>query len=349
MDVNRLMEALDQGYSTVNGKKPRNSDRQMPAGMNSPEINALMTALNNNIRESTGQNAIDRDLSMRGLDAMAGGDLKQARAANNKDLTQKMVDLGLNFNPAAVAQTVWHGSPHKFDKFDMSKIGSGEGSQAYGHGFYVAEDQSVANSYKAMANKPGRRQAGLTSEGRDQSVLDSLIKLNARQFTGGDVNQLSELIARRPGAFDKPDQLIKRISEYEGNSAPSYMYKVDIPDDSIAKFLDIESDIPENLRQSLSASMLDKFGSGVSMGSGESAYKEVVNAFKVAGDPDYKNSAVKWMAQQGIPGLKFKDAGSRMSGEGTNNFVLFDDQMPRILEVNGQATGAKPWAKGEYK
>lgn len=30
MDLNRLMEALDQGYSTVNRKKPRNSDRAMP-------------------------------------------------------------------------------------------------------------------------------------------------------------------------------------------------------------------------------------------------------------------------------------------------------------------------------
>ena len=26
----------------------------------------------------------------------------------------------------------YHGSPHDFDKFDMSKIGTGEGAQAYG-------------------------------------------------------------------------------------------------------------------------------------------------------------------------------------------------------------------------
>ena len=29
---------------------------------------------------------------------------------------------------------VFHGSPHKFDAFDASKIGTGEGAQAYGHG-----------------------------------------------------------------------------------------------------------------------------------------------------------------------------------------------------------------------
>ena len=36
------------------------------------------------------------------------------------------------------AATVWHGSPHKFYAFDASKIGTGEGAQAYGHGLYFA-------------------------------------------------------------------------------------------------------------------------------------------------------------------------------------------------------------------
>ena len=28
----------------------------------------------------------------------------------------------------------FHGSPHDFDRFDISRIGTGEGAQAYGHG-----------------------------------------------------------------------------------------------------------------------------------------------------------------------------------------------------------------------
>lgn len=42
----------------------------------------------------------------------------------------------------------YHGSPHDFDKFDLSKIGTGEGAQAYGHGLYFAENPKVAESYK---------------------------------------------------------------------------------------------------------------------------------------------------------------------------------------------------------
>ena len=42
----------------------------------------------------------------------------------------------------------YHGSPHSFDQFDTSKIGTGEGAQAYGHGLYMAGNEAVAQSYK---------------------------------------------------------------------------------------------------------------------------------------------------------------------------------------------------------
>lgn len=47
----------------------------------------------------------------------------------------------------------FHGSPHDFDKFDSSKIGTGEGAQAYGHGLYFAGKKAVAEFYrKALSN-----------------------------------------------------------------------------------------------------------------------------------------------------------------------------------------------------
>jgi hypothetical protein len=42
----------------------------------------------------------------------------------------------------------FHGSPHSFGRFDASKIGTGEGAQAYGHGLYFAENEGVARSYR---------------------------------------------------------------------------------------------------------------------------------------------------------------------------------------------------------
>jgi hypothetical protein len=52
-------------------------------------------------------------------------------------------------------QTAWHGSPHEFDKFDSSKIGTGEGAAAYGHGLYFTETEDIARYYKdTLSSRP---------------------------------------------------------------------------------------------------------------------------------------------------------------------------------------------------
>ena len=42
----------------------------------------------------------------------------------------------------------FHGSPHDFDRFDLSRIGTGEGAQAFGFGLYFAENELTAKSYQ---------------------------------------------------------------------------------------------------------------------------------------------------------------------------------------------------------
>lgn len=42
----------------------------------------------------------------------------------------------------------YHGSPYDFDRFDASKIGTGEGAQSYGHGLYFAGREGTARSYR---------------------------------------------------------------------------------------------------------------------------------------------------------------------------------------------------------
>ena len=50
--------------------------------------------------------------------------------------------------------TAYHGSPYDFDRFDISKIGTGEGAQAYGRGLYFAQNENVAKSYRDNLAKP---------------------------------------------------------------------------------------------------------------------------------------------------------------------------------------------------
>ena len=45
-------------------------------------------------------------------------------------------------------QRAWHGSPHKFKKFDLGAIGTGEGAQVHGWGLYFAQQKSVGKGYR---------------------------------------------------------------------------------------------------------------------------------------------------------------------------------------------------------
>lgn len=42
----------------------------------------------------------------------------------------------------------FHGSRHEFDEFDSAHMGSGEGSQMFGTGHYIAENEGVASTYR---------------------------------------------------------------------------------------------------------------------------------------------------------------------------------------------------------
>jgi hypothetical protein len=55
--------------------------------------------------------------------------------------------------PEAYAARAWHGSPYRFTKFDLTKIGSGEGNQAYGWGLYFSRVRGVAESYRDSLSK----------------------------------------------------------------------------------------------------------------------------------------------------------------------------------------------------
>ena len=93
------------------------------------------------------------------LGESVGGVLPMVTAAKAPQIAQGLLQAEKNLaaprtlNPQTGA-ILWHGSPHKFDAFDSSKIGTGEGAQAYGHGLYLADNPAVAREY-LMPDKAG--------------------------------------------------------------------------------------------------------------------------------------------------------------------------------------------------
>jgi hypothetical protein len=79
---------------------------------------------------------------------------KRARVIEESEAQGVSVEEVLQAEDEALQQTltyktVWHGSPHEFEQPDLSKVGTGEGAQAYGHGFYTAEEMDVAGTYSS--------------------------------------------------------------------------------------------------------------------------------------------------------------------------------------------------------
>ena len=57
----------------------------------------------------------------------------------------------MNEMPNVAGILAYHGTPHTIQgKFDINKVGTGEGAQAYGHGMYFAENPAVAKEYQKL-------------------------------------------------------------------------------------------------------------------------------------------------------------------------------------------------------
>jgi hypothetical protein len=248
--------------------------------------------------------------------------------------------------------TVFHGSPHRFKKFDASKIGTGEGAQAYGHGLYFAESPAVARQYQESLSdfdmlvdgkpfnpeNPAHRAAlEVKQRGGDVAIKDIVANYN---------QQIKDLRSRNARWADelaksKEEELpfIKsgKMPVYSESTKGSF-YTVDLPDEQVAKMLDWDKPIkdqPEVLNiirsQINDADIARSFDVNVEKGiSGANAMKNYVQ-----GKTQADQSAV--LQKLGVPGIRYLDAGSRGKG-GTSNFVVFpgEESKLRIMEVNGK-------------
>lgn len=122
----------------------------------------------------------------------------------------------------AEAMTVWHGSPHNFNKFDISKIGTGEGAQAYGHGLYFAGGKDVAEHYRKTL-----------SPGTGNTDFDTMSRILSA--AGGDSREAAR-IARERASLQHLDESGKKrfldmADKFEsGWNGNGQLYEVNIPE-----------------------------------------------------------------------------------------------------------------------
>jgi hypothetical protein len=134
----------------------------------------------------------------------------------------RQASMNLLLSTSAPGFKAYHGSPHSFDRFDVSKIGTGEGAQAYGHGLYFAENEGVARGYRDnLTVKP------ITPELK--AAQDAYNKAYWDVPTGGTQAEFDAAIARRDAAQAE----MRRVqTEWEAQPGPKgSMYEVNIKAD----------------------------------------------------------------------------------------------------------------------
>ena len=162
----------------------------LPGGSLNPEVNRQ--GILDGAALSTTAVPVLGDLLGLGADINRYATDPESRTAGNFALS------GLGMLPFVPAMTAWHGSPHKFDKFSLDKIGTGEGAQAYGHGLYLAESPDVAKGYQEKLSK------SVSVQGR---------KLDSIPADGPLANAHNSVITNIQGGM-KPEDAIRAAAKY---------------------------------------------------------------------------------------------------------------------------------------
>jgi hypothetical protein len=265
----------------------------------------------------------------------------------------------------------YHGSPHSFDKFSMDAIGTGEGAQAYGHGLYFAENEGVARGYRENLSF-GAKIDGKPLYTPDDAAFENMpdsqrwIERNALDTLSAHNYDPVKALADGGASYADDPKLwadvqdrIKELSAQGEISAPGSMYEVNINADP-ADFLDWDkplSEQPQKVRDALA-----QFGITYDAQAARQYDDALLDALmndanrplpKQPSDPTggaiYENSrlvpgayrdpvaAGMALKEKGIPGIRYLDAGSRGAGDGSRNFVVFDDSLIDIIRKYGIA------------
>jgi len=155
----------------------------------------------------------------------------------------------------------YHGSPHKWDRVDLSKVGTGEGAQIKGWGIYSGQEKDVGLDYQHGLSQMEIDPESVIIEGKNVSEwFDEVQKESYRSsnptpqhekmsmLQNLQLGEHPESIIRTAKEDELSDESIKWFSNKFGDKygdAPGYLYELDIPDESVATMLDLDKPLSE--------------------------------------------------------------------------------------------------------
>jgi hypothetical protein len=253
--------------------------------------------------------------------------------------------------------TAYHGTPHTIQgQFDINKVGTGEGAQAYGYGMYFAENPAVAKEYQKLGQSLPYEYTieGKSSKelGYKSPVVEAAYENKLPEFRKKIEERLKLIDVDEP-AYAINTKMLKDIEELQGKKieqiAPmGNLYKVDIPDADIPMMLDYDKPLsqqPKAVQEALAKYDPDMYGPKSadydSAELGQSIYQRIIqDNVKKFGHGGNQQRTSEQLNALGIKGIRYLDEGSRQAG-GTSNFVIFDPSTVKILEKNNKPVTRK--------
>jgi hypothetical protein len=253
----------------------------------------------------------------------------------------------------SILERVFHGTPHDVvGNFSLNKIGSGEGAQVYGWGLYFAENPKVADSYKKnlthkdFINKvsqaydeymsPDEADDALEDAGLTANQMALVKALQKEDWWGFDYpHQAVRAALREPDNFEHGEEVDKALKTF-GN-----LYEVEINADKENDFLDWDkpaSQQSDKVRKAWELAFSDRIGMSFSLEQLEKNLgKEPLGSdlYWTVETNDPKAASLR-LKEFGIKGIRYLDQDSRITGEGTYNYVIFDPSVIRIVSKNGE-------------
>ena len=260
-------------------------------------------------------------------------------------------------------QRVWHGTPHDFDHFDHSKMGTGEGNQTFGWGTYLTGDKNSGVYYatlrrssfnpsapipieksevlklgmvlehraKVMSAEQALANAIASGTSEEVAVLKEKLE-KARKSLRDWVSKVSGDVQAKEKDFKKWREERDKELEYwkENHDAWSaYLMSVEIPDTETHRYLNWSESVPAEELSRINAALEERGYAPLELG--EDATGELVYE-KLGVGTDKENSEFLHDAL-GYVGIEYP-AGSKMTGyEGDeHNYVIFDESDAKIID-----------------
>lgn len=147
-------------------------------------------------------------------------------------------------NPNIYYQSAYHGSPAKFDKFDLDYIGSGEGAQVHGYGTYVAESKHIADERyrKRLTNDDFNNEKyyydnQLIDDRNKKAILATIVENGKDKVISVREKSLEKYKYSDEEYQQKKEELawVKTLDEnkIEKKTDRGQLYEVEIPDDDV--------------------------------------------------------------------------------------------------------------------